>query len=73
MIRMLEKKYSISLDEAEKEYLLWVMDISVGKRNNENVFVKNFVLKPKTEEFVELVEGRMGITLSQDTKLMDDC
>ena len=71
LIRMLEKKYSISLGEAEKEYLLWVMDISVGKRNNENVFVKNFVLKPKIEEFVELVERRMGINLSQDTKLMD--
>lgn len=71
LIRMLEKKYSISLDEAEKEYVAWVLNISVGKKKNENVFVKNFVLKPKIEEFVELVEGRMGITLSQDTKLMD--
>ena len=65
--KLIQKNYQI----LDQKYAELVMDISVGKRNNENVFVKNFVLKPKIQEFVELVEGRMGITLSQDTKLMD--
>lgn len=71
IVRIIESGFAIQLEEQEVEYILWLISICISSHSNKGILEVNFMLRPKIQEFVEKVEDRMGIYLSQDEKLMD--
>lgn len=71
IVRLIEKEFYICLNDHEVQYVLWLVNICISAKSNREMLETNFVLRPKIQEFVEKVEERMGIYLSQDEKLMD--
>lgn len=71
IVHLIEKEFYIFLEDSEIQYVLWLVNICIFSKSNREMLETNFVLRPKITEFVEKVEERMGIYLSQDEKLMD--
>lgn len=71
IVHKIRKEFHVIIEETEIDYILWLLHISISTSSGKEKVTKNFILQPKIVEFVEKVEERMGIFLSQDQKLMD--
>lgn len=71
IIHKIKKEFHLVMEDVEVDYVLWLLHISISRSSKKDNFATNYVLKPKIEEFVQKVEERMGICLSQDEKLMN--